>query len=335
MTKAQERIERALDAGLDAGLLRGVHALMVARGGETVCEIYRPGEDESWAEALGRREFGPDSLHDLRSVSKSVVALAYGILLERGLVPPPEAPLIASFPEHADLAEDPRRARWTVADALDMRLGIRWDEDRPYDDPENSEIAMERSSDRIRYVLERSFVQEPGGGWIYCGGATALIGEIIARGTGKPLDAAVREILLEPLGIAAMDWLGTDKGPSAASGLRLTTPGLLAIGEAVRNCGRQNDRQVIPRAWIETLTRPAVRTPFDFGYRNQWYTARMPAPRRSVDVLMGIGNGGQRLWIVPELEATVALFCGSYNRPDQWVDPLLVLQRIVLPTLDG
>ena len=46
-------------------------------------------------------------LHDLRSVSKSVVGLVYGIAFAAGKVPSLEAKLYDQFPEHADLANQP------------------------------------------------------------------------------------------------------------------------------------------------------------------------------------------------------------------------------------
>jgi hypothetical protein len=64
----------------------------------------------------------------LRSASKNIVGLIYGIALADGKVPPPEAPLLASFPGYTDLAADPARNRWTIDNALTMTLGTDWDE---------------------------------------------------------------------------------------------------------------------------------------------------------------------------------------------------------------
>ena len=91
-------------------------------------EHYGKGEDERLGAPLGRVAFGPDVLHDLRSVSKSVVGLAYGIALAEGKVPPPEAKLYAQFPEYADLAAQPGRDSLTIDHVLSMTLGIEWDE---------------------------------------------------------------------------------------------------------------------------------------------------------------------------------------------------------------
>ena len=75
-------------------------------------------------------------------------------------MPPPEAPLFAAFPEHADLAGKEGRERLTVHHALSMTMGTDWDETSlPYTDPNNSEIAMDLAPDRYRYVLARRVIR--------------------------------------------------------------------------------------------------------------------------------------------------------------------------------
>ncbi|MFX9054135.1 serine hydrolase, partial [Acinetobacter baumannii] len=88
-------------------------------------------QDEAWGRPLGEVAFGPETLHDLRSVTKSIVGLLYGIALDRGKVPAPDQPLMAQFPEYPDLAADPARRDLTIAHALTMTLGTEWDETLP------------------------------------------------------------------------------------------------------------------------------------------------------------------------------------------------------------
>src|SRR5215510_8032556 len=148
-----------LDETLQAGQMDGLHAAVAVRGGQTLLEYYGAGEDFAWGTSLGVVEFGPDTLHDVRSVTKSVTALLYGIALDEGLVPHPAEPLLRQFPEYPDLAADPERARLTVEHVLTMSLGLEWREDLPYDNPTNAEIAMELAPDRYRYVLERPILE--------------------------------------------------------------------------------------------------------------------------------------------------------------------------------
>ncbi len=181
-------IGRRLAEAERSGRVGGLHALLISRGGRLVFEHYGKGDDESEIKGeLHDVAFAADVPHDLRSVSKSVVGLTYGIALAEGKVPPPEARLYDQFPEYADIARQAGRDRITIHHVLSMTLGLDWDElTVPYgSDLRNSEIAMEAAPDRFRFILERPIVSEPGKNWTYCGGATALLGHLISKGTGE------------------------------------------------------------------------------------------------------------------------------------------------------
>ena len=88
-----------------------------------------------------------------------------------------------------------------------MTMGTDWDESSfVYSDPRNSETAMDNAPDRYRYILERHVVDAPGAHWTYCAGATALLGRMIAKGSGKTLHEFAREHLFDPLGIGPTEW---------------------------------------------------------------------------------------------------------------------------------
>ena len=155
-------LNKAFEAARQAGLLPNIHGVVVARAGEISFERYLTGTDAVRGRPLGVVRFGPDTLHDMRSVTKSIVGLLYGIALDQRCVPEPEATLIDQFPEYPDLTSDPRRQALTVRHALTMTLGTEWDElTIPYTDPRNSEIAMDNAADPYRYVLEGQLQTSP------------------------------------------------------------------------------------------------------------------------------------------------------------------------------
>jgi CubicO group peptidase (beta-lactamase class C family) len=322
-----------LDRAVQNGRLRNLHAVVVARGGKLVLERYYAGPDERWGEPLGTMAFGPEVKHDLRSVSKSIVGLLYGIALAEGRVPAPDQPLVDHFP-YPDLAADPARRRMRIAHALSMTLGLEWDETLPYTDPRNSEIAMEMAPDRYRFVLERPIVAEPGSRWVYNGGATALLAHLIAEGTGGQLHDYAREKLFAPLGITDTEWvLGTNGEPAAASGLRMRPRDLARIGQLVLDQGRAGDRQLVPAAWLDASFEPRVPADAELAYGYQWWLW----PReRSADGrrwMAGFGNGGQRLTIMPHLDLVLVVMAGNYNQPDAWQLPVTITAEILIPAL--
>ncbi|WP_237106875.1 serine hydrolase [Nonomuraea sp. MG754425] len=290
-----------VDDVVRAGRAPYLHGLVVLRGGRVVLERYGAGPDHALDVPLGHVDFDRDTLHDLRSVSKSVVGLVYGIALREGLVPEPGASLTGQFPEY----ELPGKEHLTIGHALTMTLGIEWDEQLPYTDPANSEIAMELAPDRHRYVLERPIVEEAGTRWHYCGGATALVGEIIARGAGRSLAEYAAARLFEPLGMPAHEWsMGDDGATRAASGLRLRPIDLAAIGQLVLDGGRD----VVPGRWLAEVLRPRVVTDSGAGYGYQWYLTG--GGRGWAE---GVGNGGQRLVVAPDEDLVVVVTAGEYD----------------------
>jgi CubicO group peptidase (beta-lactamase class C family) len=304
-----------LEAAISSVDAPGLHGLVVVRGGEVVLELYRAGEDAAWGRPLGVVAFDAGVLHDLRSVTKSVVALLYGIALDDGVVPEPDEPLLAHFPGYADLGHDPLRARLLVEHALTMSLGLEWNEDAPYTSEANSEIAMEFAPDRFRFILERPVVEEPGTRWMYSGGASALVGRLIEIGAGMTLPQFARARLFDPLGISRFEWAtGADGVASAASGLRLTPGDLARVGGLVLAHGEWDGVALVPRRWLETALAPHL--PIDDGleYGYQWYLGAYPrAAGGTMRAYGAMGNGGQRLYVIPDLELVVAIAAGNYD----------------------
>jgi CubicO group peptidase (beta-lactamase class C family) len=333
-----------LDKAIAEKRVWNLHSVVIVRNGRLVLERHFEGEDNVRGRPLGKVAFKADILHDLRSVSKSIVGLLYGIALADGKVPLPEAPLLTSFPEYADLAADPARTRWTIHHALSMTMGTDWDElSVPYSNPANSEIAMDMAPDRYRFILGAPVVMEPGRRWIYNGGATALLARIIARGTGRLLHDFAHERLFDPLGIGPTEWLTDRSGEAiAASGLRMTLRDLARVGVMMLNGGLWNDRRVVPTQWIERSTSPVVDVDEIRQYGYHWYLGKFAftvatVPRwdrsRLERFWSAIGNGGQRLFVLPGLDLAVAITAGNYDTPDQWVPPTRVIREVVLSAI--
>jgi len=298
------------------GKVTGLHTLLVACGGRRLIERYWQGEDWNREIPLGQVHFGPKVLHDLRSVSKSIVGMLYGIALADGKVPPPEAKLYSCFPEYADLATEPGRDRLTIAHVLSMTLGLAWDElTFPYSDPRNSEIQMDAAPNRYRFILSRPVVSEPGVKWTYCGGATALLGRLIAKGTAQSLPDFARRAMFEPMRLGPTDWTtGRDGEPLAASGLRMRAPDLLQVGQMVLGNGVWQGRQIVPAEWLKRSAEPVIE--IDEFRRNgwHWYLVEFTGgPSGAEHAIAAIGWGGQRLFVLPSLDLVIAMNGGNYR----------------------
>src|ERR1700744_2092858 len=150
-------IVQQLEGEIGSGVYPNIHSVLIARHGKLVYEHYWPGKDEILGQDLGVIAHGVDSLHDLRSVTKSFVGACIGIAIAQGKIKGVDEPVFAIFPEYAKW-DTGMKVGLTIRHLLTMSSGLDWDETRPYNDTLNSEIAMDRSPDPIAYVLSRPMV---------------------------------------------------------------------------------------------------------------------------------------------------------------------------------
>ncbi|MBX3622198.1 MAG: serine hydrolase [Rhizobacter sp.] len=244
-----------------------LHGIVVDQHHTLQFEAYFEGDDHPAGAWFSRHvSFTPDELHDLRSITKSFTGLLVGVALHRGQIKTLDQPVIDFFPEYAEL-KTPERSRITLAHLLTMTHGLEWDESGSYARLGNSETRMRFASDPDRYVFEREVVAPPGTRFVYSGGATALLGEVLVRSTDRPLEAYADEVLFKPLGISRVEWRRDRKDRATPyGGLRLRPRDLAKIGRMLLDGGQWQGVQVVPRAWIEASFRARVPAGGGLGY---------------------------------------------------------------------
>src|SRR5262245_66518219 len=85
------------------------------------------------------------------------------------------------------------------------------------------------------------------------------------------------------------------------------------IGQLVLAGGRWNDRQIVPKAWIETSTAPKLKGTDGLLYGYLWWIGSSRVNGRQIQWVGAFGRGGQSIRIVPELDLVVAVTAGYYQ----------------------
>jgi CubicO group peptidase (beta-lactamase class C family) len=305
-----------------------IHGVLVIRRGKLVYERYFTGFDQLHATGPATVAFGARTKHDLRSMTKSFTALVTGAAVGRGWLDI-EKPVLSFFPDYADL-RSPEKDQIKVRHLLMMAAGLEWNDDPPF----TNEIALNRSADPYRYFLSLPVVQPPGTVFNYSGGATATIGAVLKQATGKTFEALARELLLEPLGISDVAWTRTGNGDVRDwCCFHLRPRDIAKLGQLVLQRGEWHGVQVVPAAWIETSTSAQItaNTPFRYGYQFWIYK------QGAVDVVAALGQGGQRLFVVPALDLVVVTTAGHYYGQGELSArvPRTVFNDYVLPAVDA
>src|SRR5262249_39812792 len=124
------------------------------------------------------------------------------------------------------------------------------------------------------------------------------------------------------------------------SGLRMAPSDLARIGVMMLQGGEADGQRIVPSRWIDRCT--SIVVSIDemrrFGYH--WYLADIAfgkplgwAPGRLERMWMAIGEGGERLFVIPGLELVVAITAGNYGAADQGIPPTRVLREVVLASV--
>ena len=104
--------------------------------------------------------------------------------------------------------------------------------------------------------------------------------------------------------------------------------------------GRWNGKQVLPAGWVAESTRPRIDTRINtegygalyYGYH--WWLGRTLPSGHDLHLIAGFGNGGQRLFVVPELDLVVGINAAHYASPLMAVIPAAILNRFVMPAVN-
>ncbi len=262
-----------------------LHSLIVYQGNHQLYVEYFNG-------------FGPDSLNNLKSITKSILGLLVGIAIEQGQLKSLEQPALDFF-DDCELSEQVQaeKGRITIAHLLLMQAGIAW----------NNRALVKDDwwfNDRPHCFLLNEFPMDtlPGSQFSYNSAVAHLLSGILSRATGQSTLAFARQHLFGPLGIEDITWRQDRAGEYYGnSELALKPEDLGKIGQMLLNGGQYEGQRILSPQWIQSMTEAAqAATPLmNYGYL--WMTSKTDEP----PFYFAGGSGGQHLIIVPEKELIV------------------------------
>ncbi|KJC37125.1 hypothetical protein UP09_28145 [Bradyrhizobium sp. LTSP885] len=287
------RLLCTMDDGITGAKLANVDAIVVVRHGVLVYERYFAyPQQQIHADATTR--------HRGNSMTKSVVSLLVGIAMDRGLIKDLDAPVVAYFPDDADL-HMPDKDPITLRHLLTMSAGL--------------------GSGRA-----------PGVSFEYNNSETELVGAILKKVTGKTVDVLAQEDIFAPLGIKDVEWYKSPFTglPTSSEGLNLRPRDWAKIGQLVLNRGVWDGRQIVPASWVVQSTAEQIRTEGPRSYGYQWWLGQSLDRDRVVQWIYARGYNSQKTIIIPALDMVV-VFNASHVSKNMVAPELDLLDRYILP----
>jgi len=305
---------------IQGGTYPKVDSVLVAKNGRLIAEAYFNG-------------YGPDTLHDLRSASKSITSALTGIAVEQGVVSTEDKlEYLVDLDKYKN--RDARKASIKVLDLLNMNSGLAcddWNADSP-----GKEDNMYDAGDWVKFMLDLPMVANPGASQSsYCTGGVVLLGSLVASRTKMNLDDFASQYLFTPLGIKNASWRRSPDGKATGGGgLRLRPRDLAKFGQLYLNQGVWNGRQIVPSQWVEKSKQSMTTmiTSQSNGYGLLWWKRNFQVRGTTQEAFFASGNGGNFIFLFPQEQLAVA-FTGSNYQSRLTDQPFDILAQGILPSL--
>lgn len=221
-----------LDALLETAAGNETETLIVWQGGEVLAQV-------------GGSEQGDWPVLEVMSVTKSVVSLAVGVLVDQGT-------LDLDVPVSRWLRD------WPTGDDVTLRMLLNHSSGLA----PGRTLLVARSKNVVRRAQIARLSGTPDETWHYNNRATNLIPEIVHQASGERIQDVVTRHLFDPLDIPLYGWTSDATGHAwGMAGLRLTAPQMLRLGQLMLDQGAWQGQQLLSADYVAEATAPSGPNP--------------------------------------------------------------------------
>jgi CubicO group peptidase (beta-lactamase class C family) len=143
--------------------------------------------------------------------------------------------------------------------------------------------------------------------------------------------------LFGPLGIATANWTwnyNLTNADKEYSQIHLRPRDMLKLGILFLQGGRWHGQQVISSAWVRTSTAEhshVENVSYGYFWWRPWLNVETLTGAQHVDVVAAQGNGGQKIYLVPQYDLVAVFTGGAYNV--NGTPPNAIMAKIILPAV--
>ncbi len=312
----------AIVHGILDGTYQDVHSILLYQHGHLVMEEYFYG-------------YNATRQHQLRSATKSVVSALAGIAIDRGALTGVNELVLPHMSYTTYANPDPRKSKITLGNVLSMASGLDCN-DHSNTSP-GRETVLDDAPDWVKATLDLPMINNPGSKGFYCSGGVAVVGRMTENATHMPLPDFAQKNLFGPLGIPRTNWTWNYNLTNASkeySQIHLRPRDMLKLGILFADGGKWKGHQVISSSWIQaSLATQSQIDGTDYGYFwwRPYFNVPTPSGIQRVTLNAAQGNGGQKIYLLPQYDFVAVFTAGDYN--SNGAPPNKIMIRIILPAL--
>ncbi len=299
-----------------ASSINSVTSLLIQQEGQQLAEFYFNGMEEG-------------ETANIKSASKSIISLLVGIAVDEGYIESVEQPIRPYFEDYFNANPDSVKEAITIKDLLTMRSGLETTSFHNYG-------RWVTSDNWVEFALDQPLEKQPGGDMAYSTGTSHLLSVIISKATGMSTKLFAEKLLFGPMDINVGGW---DRDPQGfymgGNNMALAPDDMIKIGQMMLNGGLYRGQRIVSKDWVVDSFRTYTRSnfnPYDYGY--MWWNKSVG----DYKVYFAWGYGGQYIFMIPDLDATVVL-TGALDNATQsrsYKEPVFeLLREQIIPYLQA
>ncbi|MFK8060358.1 MAG: serine hydrolase domain-containing protein [Polaribacter sp.] len=311
----------ALNRKIAENRFEKINGIVVIKNNELLIEQYFNGENRN-------------SLHDPKSVGKSIASTMLGIAIEEKFIKNENLQLkdfynLKSFKNYNNKKEEV-----TLKSLLTMSSGFVGN-DNDYGSLGNEE-KMYPTKNWVKFALdlpmEENKIMEKDFSYFTAG--IVVLGDVIEKSVPKGLVSYADKKLFKPLNIIDYQWEFTpQKIGNTAGGIRLRAIDFAKYGQLYKNNGVWSGQQVLPKKWVEKSLSKQVEISSNEFYGYLFWNKTYKVGTKEYEVSYASGNGGNKIFIFKDIPFVVVITSSAYNFPNAHKNADKMMTDYILPAV--
>ncbi len=323
---APEQLEEEQIEGMNKKIAQGYYkdltSIVVARNGKLLLEEYFNNTNRN-------------TLLDTRSVGKSFTSALVGMAIEDGHLKDENVTLKAFYDLKSFENYKPSKEDVSLKDLLTMSSHFDASDTRGL----NSEDKMQNGTmDWMKFTLSVPMdgKESEANSWDYWTPGTMLLGDILNKKVSGGLEDYAEQKMFAPLGIQNYEWFHTpQKLAYTGGGLQMNALSLAKFGQLYLNDGKMGDQQVLTKEWVDASFSKLFPIPerADEHYGYLFWNKGFSVGDKTYDCYYASGNGGNKIYIIKELNLVVVITATAYGQPHGHIQADEMMTDFILPSV--